>query len=133
VDSLDPGSGESTSSEEWIITQVFRDLDYECLVDWLGHGPQVGSSCSTAKYMTPLRTFVSRLSTSTSSFPHLVQALTGNFGERQAFSCQLHLQRIDQVTAALEECLRRPPDARCAGSRQLVYALIKRGRAPRGW
>jgi hypothetical protein len=82
--------------------------------------------------MTPWRTFLSRLSTSTSSFPHLVQALTGNFGERQALLCQLHLRRIDQVTAALAECLRPPPAARCAGSRQLVYVLIKRGRVRRG-
>ena len=80
----------------------------------------------------PLRTFLSRLSASTSFFPHVAQALTRNFGERQAFLCRLDLQRIDQLTAALEECLRPSPDALCAGSRQLVYELIKRGRPPHG-
>jgi transposase len=35
--------------------------------------------------------------------PQLVQALTGNFGEHHAFLCRLHLQRIDQLTAAIGE------------------------------
>ena len=78
------------------------------------------------------RTFLSRLCNPPVPSPHLVHALTGNFGVHQAYLCQLHLQRVDQLTAALEECLRPSPDARCAGSRQLVYEVIKRGRAPRG-
>ena len=48
----------------------------------------------------PLRTFLSRLSASTSSFPHVAQALTRNFGERQAFLCRLDLQRIDLQSIA---------------------------------
>jgi transposase len=35
--------------------------------------------------------------------PQLVQALTGNFGDHHAFLCRLHLQRIDQLTAAIAE------------------------------
>jgi transposase len=35
--------------------------------------------------------------------PDLVQALTGNFGEHHAFLCRMHLERIDQLTAAIEE------------------------------
>ena len=35
--------------------------------------------------------------------PQLVQALTGNFGEHHAFLCRLHLERIDQLTAAIGE------------------------------
>jgi transposase len=35
--------------------------------------------------------------------PHLVQALTGNFGEHHAFLCRIHLERIDQLSAAILE------------------------------
>jgi transposase len=35
--------------------------------------------------------------------PELVEALTGNFGEHHAFLCRLHLERIDQITTAMEE------------------------------
>jgi hypothetical protein len=35
--------------------------------------------------------------------PQVVEALTGNFGEHHAFLCQLHLERIDQLSAAIEE------------------------------
>ena len=35
--------------------------------------------------------------------PQLVQALTGNFGDHHAFLCRLHLERIDQLTAAIGE------------------------------
>lgn len=35
--------------------------------------------------------------------PQLVQALTGNFGEHHAFLCRLHLDRIDQLSAAILE------------------------------
>jgi transposase len=35
--------------------------------------------------------------------PDLVQALTGNFQEHHAFLCRIHLERIDQLTTAIEE------------------------------
>lgn len=35
--------------------------------------------------------------------PDLVEALTGNFREHHAFLCRIHLQRIDQLTAAITE------------------------------
>jgi transposase len=38
-----------------------------------------------------------------SKIHQLVQALTGNFGDRHAFLCRLHLQRIDQLSAAILE------------------------------
>jgi transposase len=36
-----------------------------------------------------------------SKIPQLMQALIGNFGEHHAFLCRLHLQRIDELTAAI--------------------------------
>lgn len=39
--------------------------------------------------------------------PQLVEALTGNFGEHHAFLCRLHLERIDQLTTAIEELSER--------------------------
>ena len=38
-----------------------------------------------------------------SKIPALVEALTGNFGEHHAFLCRLHLERIDQLSTAIEE------------------------------
>jgi len=35
--------------------------------------------------------------------PQLVEALTGNFGAHHAFLCRLHLERIDQLSAAILE------------------------------
>jgi transposase len=35
--------------------------------------------------------------------PQLVEALTGHFGEHHAFLCRIHLDRIDQLSAAIEE------------------------------
>jgi transposase len=35
--------------------------------------------------------------------PQLVEALTGNFSEHHAFLCRLHLERIDQLSAAILE------------------------------
>jgi transposase len=35
--------------------------------------------------------------------PALVEALTGNFGEHHAFLCRLHLERIDQLKAAIAD------------------------------
>jgi transposase len=37
------------------------------------------------------------------TIPQLVEALRGNFGEHHAFLCRMHLERIDQLTAAIEE------------------------------
>jgi transposase len=38
-----------------------------------------------------------------SKIPALVQALTGNFGEHHWFLCRLHLTRIDELSATIEE------------------------------
>lgn len=35
--------------------------------------------------------------------PALVEALTGNFGEHHGFLCRLHLTRIDELSATIEE------------------------------
>ena len=51
--------------------------------------------------------------------PQLVQALTGNFGEHHAFLCRLHLQRIDQLTAAIGELSARIEEQMRPFSRQL--------------
>ena len=37
------------------------------------------------------------------TIPQLVEALTGHFGEHHAFLCRIHLERIDQLTAAIAE------------------------------
>jgi transposase len=51
--------------------------------------------------------------------PQLVQALTGNFGEHHAFLCRLHLQRIDQLTAAVGELSGRIEEQMRPFTRQL--------------
>jgi len=51
--------------------------------------------------------------------PQLVQALTGNFGEHHAFLCRLHLERIDQLTAAIGELSARIGEQMRPFSRQL--------------
>ena len=51
--------------------------------------------------------------------PHLVQALTGNFGEHHAFLCRLHLERIDELTAAIGELSARIGEQMRPFSRQL--------------
>jgi transposase len=38
-----------------------------------------------------------------SKIPALVEALTGNFSSHHAFLCRLHLTRIDELSAAIEE------------------------------
>jgi transposase len=45
-----------------------------------------------------------------SKIPALVEALRGNFGEHHAFLCRLHLDRIDQITAAIEQLSTRIED-----------------------
>ena len=45
-----------------------------------------------------------------SKIPALEQALVGNFGGHHAFLCRLHLQRIDQLTAAIGELSARIED-----------------------
>jgi transposase len=42
--------------------------------------------------------------------PALVEALTGNFSEHHAFLCRLHLERIDQLTTAIDELSTRIED-----------------------
>jgi transposase len=53
--------------------------------------------------------------------PHLVQALNGNFGEHHAFLCRLHLQRIDQLSAAIEELSARIEEQMRPFARQLEH------------
>ena len=53
--------------------------------------------------------------------PQLVQALTGNFGEHHAFLCRLHLQRIDQLSAAIEELSTRIEEQMRPFARQLEH------------
>jgi transposase len=51
--------------------------------------------------------------------PQLVQALTGNFGEHHAFLCRLHLERIDQLSAAILEFSERIEEEMRPFARQL--------------
>jgi transposase len=51
--------------------------------------------------------------------PQLVQALTGNFAEHHAFLCRLHLERIDQLSAAILELSVRIEDQMRPFARQL--------------
>jgi transposase len=53
--------------------------------------------------------------------PQLMQALTGNFGEHHAFLCRLHLQRIDQLTAAIAELSARIEEQMRPFARQLEH------------
>jgi transposase len=48
-----------------------------------------------------------------SKIPALVQALTGNFGEHHSFLCRMHLTRIDELSATIEE-LSGGSSRRCA-------------------
>ena len=51
--------------------------------------------------------------------PQLVEALTGNFGEHHAFLCRLHLERIDQLSAAILELSARIEEQMRPFTRQL--------------
>ena len=42
--------------------------------------------------------------------PALVQALTGNFSEHHGFLCRMHLTRIDELSATIEELSARRID-----------------------
>src|SRR5437868_6727044 len=53
--------------------------------------------------------------------PQLVEALTGNFGEHHAFLCRLHLERIDQLSAAILELSTRIEDQMSPFARQLEH------------
>lgn len=53
--------------------------------------------------------------------PQLVQALTGNFGDHHAFLCRLHLQRIDQLSAAIGELSARIEEQMHPFARQLEH------------
>jgi transposase len=54
-----------------------------------------------------------------SKIPHLVEALTGNFGAHHAFLCRLHLDRIDQLSAAILELSIRIEEAMLPFARQI--------------
>jgi transposase len=54
-----------------------------------------------------------------SKIPDLVEALTGNFQEHHAFLCRMHLQRIDQITAAIVEISARIEEEMRPFARQL--------------
>jgi transposase len=51
--------------------------------------------------------------------PQLVQALTGNFGDHHAFLCRIHLERIDQLSAAILELSTRIEEEMRPFARQL--------------
>ena len=51
--------------------------------------------------------------------PQLVEALTGNFGAHHAFLCRLHLERIDQLSAAILELSTRIEEEMRPFARQL--------------
>lgn len=53
--------------------------------------------------------------------PQLVEALTGNFGEHHAFLCRLHLERIDQLSAAILELSTRIEEEMRPFARQLEH------------
>ena len=55
--------------------------------------------------------------------PQLVAALTGNFGEHHAFLCRLHLQRIDELTAAIAELSARIEEQMRPFARQLEHLM----------
>src|SRR4029077_21101005 len=55
--------------------------------------------------------------------PQLVAALTGNFGEHHAFLCRLHLQRIDELTAAIAELSARIAEQMRPFARQLEHLM----------
>jgi len=54
-----------------------------------------------------------------SKIPQLVEALTGNFGAHHAFLCRLHLERIDQLSAAILELSARIEEQMLPFARQL--------------
>lgn len=53
--------------------------------------------------------------------PQLVQALTGNFGAHHAFLCRLHLERIDQLSAAILQLSARIEEHMRPFARQLEH------------
>jgi transposase len=55
--------------------------------------------------------------------PQLVEALTGNFGEHHAFLCRLHLERIDQLSAAILELSARIEEHMRPFTRQLEHLV----------
>ena len=55
--------------------------------------------------------------------PQLVEALTGNFGEHHAFLCRLHLERIDQLSAAILELSARIEEQMGPFARQLEHLV----------
>jgi transposase len=58
-----------------------------------------------------------------SKIPALVEALTGNFGAHHAFLCRLHLERIDQLSAAILELSTRIEEAMRPFARQREHLV----------
>jgi transposase len=62
-----------------------------------------------------------------SKIPQLVEALTGNFGDHHAFLCRLHLQRIDSLSAAIEELSARIEELMRPFGRQFEHLMTIAG------
>jgi hypothetical protein len=61
--------------------------------------------------------------------PQLVEAVAGNFAEHHAFLCRLHLERIDQLSAAILELSARVEDQMRPFARHLEQPVtLSRGR-----
>jgi len=56
--------------------------------------------------------------------PDLIEALIGNFGDHHAFLCRVHLQRIDQITATIDELSTRISHAMQPFREQVALAEI---------
>ena len=63
--------------------------------------------------------------------PALVEALTGNFGAHHAFLCRLHLTRIDELSASIEELSARIEAEMRPFARQLERLATIPGVGPR--
>lgn len=66
-----------------------------------------------------------------SKIPALVEALTGRFGEHHAFLCRLHLTRIDELSASIEELSARIEAEMRPFSRQLERLATIPGVGPK--
>jgi len=62
-----------------------------------------------------------------SKIPQLTEALTGNFGDHHRFLCRLHLERIDQLSAAILELSRRIEDETGPFTRRLEHLVTMPG------
>jgi transposase len=62
--------------------------------------------------------------------PDPVQALVGNFGDHHAFLCRLHLQRIDQISATIDELSTRIEQATAPFRDSCSCSTVCPGSAP---